>query len=203
MLRDILKEAYVKLSRDEILALVTAHQEGQITNSRLQILSQKHSHEVGKILTSLVYKGMLISDGQRRGMRYFLSDIFIENAHIFEDNSVNSEDNSINNEDNSINSGQCFENIDGETMNILKEISKEAREKKRLDDIGKMKDIIFNLCEIKPLALKELASLLSRNPVGIRNNYLSPLIDEGKIRLMYPGQINHPQQAYIAIRDDA
>ena len=203
MLKDTLKEAYEELSRNEILALVTAHQEGQLTNSRLQILSQKHSGEVGKILTSLVDKGMLISDGQRRGMRYFLSDIFIDNAQVFEINSINSEANSINSELSSINNEQCFENIDDETMNILKEISKEAREKKRLDDIGKMKEIIFKLCEIKPLALKELASLVRRNPVGIRNNYLSHLIDEGKIRLMYPGQINHPQQAYISISGDA
>ncbi len=193
MLKDTLKEAYEELNSDEILALVTAHQEGQITNSRLQILSQKHSGEVSKILTSLVDKGLLISDGQRRGMRYYLSETFIDNAHVFEYISINSDDNSINSGLSSINNEQCFDNIDDEIMNILKEISKEAREKKRLDEIGKMKEIIFKLCEIKPLTLKELAFLLNRNPVGIRNNYLSPLIDEGKIMLMYPGQINHPQ----------
>jgi ATP-dependent DNA helicase RecG len=45
--------------------------------------------------------------------------------------------------------------------------------------------------------LKELAMLLERTPDGLRNNYLGKLIEEGKIRLKYPDQPNHPKQAYM------
>lgn len=65
-----------------------------------------------------------------------------------------------------------------------------------------MKDIILRLCEVRPLMLKELAELLWRSQEGIRNNYLSPLAEEGRIRLRYPGQINHPQQAYITVKEN-
>lgn len=45
--------------------------------------------------------------------------------------------------------------------------------------------------------LKELAYLLDRTPDGLRNNYLGKLLAEGKMRLKYPEQLNHPRQAYI------
>ena len=38
--------------------------------------------------------------------------------------------------------------IDDVTRNILLDISKEAREKKRIDDINKIRDMIFKLCNI-------------------------------------------------------
>ena len=117
-------------------------------------------------------------------------------------NSVISEPNSVNNGYYSVNSEQNSVNSDDDTMSILLEISKIAREKKRLDDINKIKEIILKLCEIRPLMLKELSDLLNRNSDGIRNNYLSPLIEEGKIRLLYSEQTNHPQQAYITVKKD-
>ena len=210
MLRGILRDTFAQLNRDEVMALVTAHLEEQITNSRLQILLEKNPSEIGKILAILVDKGLLVSDGQRRGMKYFLSDIFRGNdTQILGVNSVNNDPNSVNSEGNSVNSGdssvnseQCSIKIDDKMTKILEDISKEPREKKRIGDINKMKEITLKLCEVRPLTLKELAELLKRSSDGIRNNYLSPLIEEGKIRLMYPGQLNHPQQAYIAVKEN-
>ena len=187
MLRAVLKESFQSLSKDEIMALVTTHQEGQVTNSRLQVLSERNSVESGKILSALVDKGLLISDGQRRGMKYLLSKVFYGNLESNEENSVNNEDNLA---------------IDEETMEKLMNISRKAREKRRVTDINIMKEIILRLCGVRPLMLKDLSILLERNSDGIRNNYLSPLIDEGKIRLRYPGQLNHPQQAYITVTED-
>ena len=86
-------------------------------------------------------------------------------------------------------------------MQRLLDISEVAREKRRIN-INEMKNIILKLCEVSPLMLKELAELLDRNEDGIRNNYLSILKEEGKIKLRYPGQINHPQQAYITVTEN-
>ncbi len=62
-----------------------------------------------------------------------------------------------------------------------------------------MEQLIVRLCRERPLRLKELAELLERTPDGLRNNYLGKLLEEGKIRLKYPDQPNHPRQAYIAV----
>ena len=207
MLVEVLKESYASLSKDEILALVTAHQEGQVTNSRLQVLSEKNPADTGKVLSSLVDKGLLISDGQRRGMKYLLSEFFYSHLENNGGNSVNSVNDSVNNGGNSVNSVNDSVNNEGNSVNsedkiteMLQDISKVARVKRRID-VNEMKSIIIRLCEVRPLTLKELAELLGRNEDGIRNNYLSLLKDEGKIRLRYPGQINHPQQAYITVNE--
>ena len=189
MLVEVLKESCASLSKDEVIALVTAHQEGQVTNSRLQVLSEKPSGEVGKIISSLVEKGLLVSDGQKRGMKYYLSDVFKCSTEINEGDSINMAPNSVNIEPNSVSN-------EDETMKRVHDISKVARQRRRID-INEMKEIILKLCEVRPLMLKELADLLDRSQDGIRNNYLSQLKADGKIKLRYPGQINHPQQAYI------
>ncbi|KXH84144.1 transcriptional regulator [Sporosarcina sp. HYO08] len=87
-----------------------------------------------------------------------------------------------------------------ETEDALWEISALARKKKRLPpDV--MEEIVMGLCALRPLMLRELASLLERTPDGLRNNYLAKLVDQGKIRLKYPDQINHPRQAYMIAND--
>ncbi len=144
-------------------------------------------------------------------------------------NSINKGADSLNNEDNSINSEEAFfdmtyESDDNEDMDLIPNdlelgmqetaanieadedvdnelwrISEVARKKRRLSP-SVLEGVILELLEKKPLMLKELAHLLKRTPDGLRNNYLAKLLSEGKIRLKYPNQINHPKQAYIISR---
>ncbi|OQP23670.1 ATP-binding protein [Geobacillus zalihae] len=145
-----------------------------------------------------------------------------ENSVNINKNSVNSRSNSIKNEPdsvnrtlNSINNGLEFvnsllssvnndismhdSNEKGETIDErLWKMAELARRKKRLAP-AVMEQLIIRLCRERPLRLKELAELLERTPDGLRNNYLGKLLEEGKIRLKYPDQPNHPRQAYIAV----
>jgi ATP-dependent DNA helicase RecG len=150
-----------------------------------------------------------------------------DNSINSEENSVNKQDNSVNKSPNSINNGVDFVNNDADSVNNepnsinngsdsinnepsssdpykekseidekLWNIAELARRKKRLPP-SVMENIILQLCAQRPLMLKELAMLLERTPDGLRNNYLGKLIEEGKIRLKYPDQPNHPKQAYM------
>ncbi|OQP16489.1 ATP-binding protein [Geobacillus zalihae] len=145
-----------------------------------------------------------------------------ENSVNINKNSVNSRSNSIKNDPdsvnrtlNSINNGLEFvnsllssvnndismhdSNEKGETIDErLWKMAELARRKKRLAP-AVMEQLIIRLCRERPLRLKELAELLERTPDGLRNNYLGKLLEEGKIRLKYPDQPNHPRQAYIAV----
>ncbi|NNU83621.1 transcriptional regulator [Geobacillus sp. BMUD] len=136
-------------------------------------------------------------------------------------NSVNSGSNSVKKGPNSVNELSNFVNKNSESVNNLsnsvnndirmhdsnekEEIIEErlwkmaelARRKKRLAP-AVMEQLIVRLCRERPLRLKELAELLERTPDGLRNNYLGKLLEEGKIRLKYPDQPNHPRQAYMA-----
>ncbi|SOB90603.1 predicted HTH transcriptional regulator [Ureibacillus xyleni] len=67
---------YKTLSSDEVLALVIAYEEKSITNTRLQSLTNKHSQEILKVLSTLVDEEFLVPEGYGRGTRYVLSDFF-------------------------------------------------------------------------------------------------------------------------------
>ncbi len=76
LLKYVLKDKYDMLSKEEVLALVSAHQEGYVTNNRLQQLLDTHSIKSNKILSALVDKGYLEADGIGRGTKYHLSRDF-------------------------------------------------------------------------------------------------------------------------------
>ncbi|WP_106495818.1 hypothetical protein [Lentibacillus sp. Marseille-P4043] len=63
-----------------------------------------------------------------------------------------------------------------------------------------MNELILKLCQIKALTLQELSDLLDRKPEPLRKNYLSKLVKDEKLELLYPDQINHPKQAYITTK---
>lgn len=60
---------------------------------------------------------------------------------------------------------------------------------------------INNLIEIigdKQLSLKELMSAVGlKNRENFMNNYLSPAIESGYVRLLYPNSPRHPRQKYL------
>ena len=76
LLKVVLKEKYSELNKEEVVALVVAHQEEYVTNNRLQQLLDTHALISNKILSALVDKGYLETDGIGRGTKYFLTNIF-------------------------------------------------------------------------------------------------------------------------------
>ncbi|MCK7607763.1 transcriptional regulator [Geobacillus stearothermophilus] len=119
--------------------------------------------------------------------------------------SVNKGENSVNKTPNSVNNAISVDEREEEERNEsiderLWEMAELARRKKRLAP-AVMEEMIVRLCCERPLRLKELATLLERTPDGLRTNYLGKLVDEGKIRLKYPDQPNHPRQAYIGVKE--
>lgn len=76
LLKVALKNNYHQLSKEEVMALVAAHQEGYVTNNRLQQLLDTHSINSNKILSLLVDKDYLDADGIGRGTKYYLTQVF-------------------------------------------------------------------------------------------------------------------------------
>lgn len=74
--------------------------------------------------------------------------------------------------------------------------------KERIDNFGRrvprkvLMDTIVELCSIRPFSGEELADLLGRTDTHIRNKILPQLIEEHRIRFVYPDMVNHPDQKY-------
>jgi ATP-dependent DNA helicase RecG len=59
-----------------------------------------------------------------------------------------------------------------------------------------LRQAILELCAAQPLSLAELSDLLGRAPASLQNHYLTPMLKEGVLQLLYPHHPNHPQQRY-------
>ena len=73
----------------------------------------------------------------------------------------------------------------------ISSLTEEARIKKRLKPEA-MRQIILSACTVKPLSLKTLAKLLDRNADNLRVTYISKMVEEGALQLLFPGEPNHP-----------
>ena len=221
-LQSVLGASFYQLNKNEVVALVTAHQEEIVTNTRLQILTKEHPADITKLLTGLVDKNLLEVQGQRRGARYALNrDFYIDNndpiqPSILKNDELNNKNNMLSNDAQRIGPDNQrigpsdqrtgpdnqrtgpvgdLESIN-DTETLLWEIAQPIREKKKVSNQDEMKIIILALCSHKALTLDELGKLLDRSTDRLRKTYLKSLCDEGKLEYLYPDQIHHPNQAY-------
>ncbi len=62
-----------------------------------------------------------------------------------------------------------------------------------------IQSIVVELCTLRAWGAEELAVVLRRNPEVVRQNYLRPLMREGRLAMTRPEEPNDPQQTYRAI----
>jgi ATP-dependent DNA helicase RecG len=62
-----------------------------------------------------------------------------------------------------------------------------------------IQNLIVDLCSLRDWSVSELALLLRRNPEGVRQSYLRPLMRDGRLAMTNPEEPNDPQQAYRAV----
>jgi hypothetical protein len=58
---------------------------------------------------------------------------------------------------------------------------------------------ILRLCEEGFLTLDELAELLDRRKDSLRNHYVNPMLEDGRIEARYKNIRNHPRQGYRTV----
>ena len=64
---------------------------------------------------------------------------------------------------------------------------------------GEVCDVIVEICRQRAWQADELAALVRRHPRYVRNNYLRPLMRDGRLAMTNPDEPNDPQQAYRAV----
>jgi len=71
-------------------------------------------------------------------------------------------------------------------------IAEQARAKSRLTPES-MRKVLTALCAVSELSLEEIGRMLHRNARGIRNRYLRPMVQSGRMQLRFPDEPNHPK----------
>lgn len=189
-LEGLLGKRFNQFSKNEVQALVTADIEGTVDNSRMRQICTIHAADVTRLLQGLVAKGALVQEGQGRWSRYRLPD-----AGHSEHKGVHSEHKRMHSE----HKGGHSEHKDADLTRDagLTAIAAPARRQRSLPP-AEMEKILLNLCENRWLTRNQLAELLTRHPDGLRQRFLTPMVEHGLLRLRYPDKPNRADQAYTA-----
>jgi ATP-dependent DNA helicase RecG len=62
-----------------------------------------------------------------------------------------------------------------------------------------IRELVVALCALRDWRVEELSAVLRRNPEVVRQNYLRPLMKEGRLAMAKPDEPNDPYQAYRAL----
>ena len=207
-----------QLSSDEAKALVIVREAGAIDNAAYRALSKVDTLTASAALRRLRDAGLLVQKGRGSATYYVPAERLGLNK-----NTANSKGLSGNPDDLSTNPDRLSTNLDGLSTNLdglsgnpLSSAQDDARAV-LLDELpgglaarigafgqrhppGEVCDAVVELCSLRDWSAEELAALLRRHPRYVRNNYLRPLMRDGRLTMTNPQEPNDPQQAYRAIR---
>lgn len=190
-LRKLYGEAvFDTLTQTERVILVTAYIENTITHSRMKSILEVHPSDLTKLFSSLVERRLIGQEGVGKGTVYFLPIArFMDELTDIEaalGNWVKSPD---------ISSGGSV-NSSGGLQEIATSVSKSKKTSR-----DEMQRVILELCAHEELGLDQLERLLNKSGEYLRKSHLQSLIKSKRLQLKYPTKPNHPQQAYITIRE--
>jgi ATP-dependent DNA helicase RecG len=203
------------LNEIEVQALVTASIEEGVSNSRLQELVEAHPADITKSLSRLCDHGMLISSNQRRWSRYHLAskkilDVNLSEINKVPSNSIHMKEDSSHKKADSSHIGADSSHLEEDSsrierplflvdQQIWEDLVKEVASKKKISQT-KMREAILSLCQNDFLTAAQMAHVLHRDPINLRNRYLSPMVKKGLLRHKFPDakSLNRPDQAYKA-----
>ncbi len=187
--------------------LVTADQEEEITNQRLQEILTLHRVDITRLLQTLVRRGFLAAQGVGRGTSYTLAkkpseadmagetpphkagSPLISPPHkagsplISPPHKFGSADTS----------GESKEPATGEERLVA--LAAPVKSSRRAAP-ALVRKVVLELCENRFLALGELAELLGRTKQNLRDRYITDLVRDGQLELRYPDIPSHRDQGY-------
>jgi ATP-dependent DNA helicase RecG len=59
-----------------------------------------------------------------------------------------------------------------------------------------LRELVVDVCRHMPLSKEQIALVVNRNPAFVAQNYLTPLVKEGRLQLTIPQAPSHPDQKY-------
>lgn len=188
-LRKLFGARIAALTPAEMQALATAEIEGSVSNARLQELLTDHPVDITRMLQRLCEQGFMVSDNRRRWTIYRLREGAAEPTLFDAGDSSHLEGDSSHLPDDS-----SHVTANEQTLRAIAE----PVAGKGKAPVPEVRGVILTLCRGRYLTADELAGLLNRNAPNLRNRYLTPMVEEGLLRLRYSETPNRPDQAYTA-----
>lgn len=193
----------VQLSSDEAKALIVVREAGAIDNANFRALTKVDTLTASTALRRLRDAGLLVQKGRGSATYYVAAerlglDTLSGNPQPLSSNlpalSSNLESLSSNpaNAENEVARTSLLDGLPGSLAARLGSIG-------RRHPPQETQDLVVALCRLRAWRVDELALVLQRNPEVVRQNYLRPLMRDGRLAMTRPEEPNDPQQAYRAI----
>ena len=167
-----------------LTTLALACDEGYVTSTRLRYSLNLHKSEISNMLKLMTQKGLLVSEGYGRGTRYILPvkgiDVLRE-----EPSNVESSDPNVESSDPNVESSKDA-NVATADANMAPSVKKKMSREE-------LHELILQNCQ-EWISLEDLAKLINRKPMYLRNHVMPLLLAANMIQMLYPK--NHPNQLY-------
>ncbi len=202
----------LQLSDDEAKALIVVREAGAINNGTYRELTKVDTLTASQSLRRLRDAGLLTQKGRASATYYVPTERLLDNGLSSKPPSL-----STNPEDLSTKLGALSTNPEDLSTKLTDE--QEAQRKALLNELpgalaarigaigqrhppGEVCDAIVEICRLRDWRAEELATLLQRHSRYVRNNYLRPLMRDGRLAMVNPDEPNDPQQAYRTVEKD-
>ena len=129
------------------------------------------------MLTLMTQKGLLVSEGYGRGTRYILP---VKGIDVLREEPSNVESSNPNVE------SSKDENVATSDANMAPSVKKKMSREE-------LHELILQNCQ-EWISLEDLAKLINRKPMYLRNHVMPILLAANMIQMLYPK--NHPNQLY-------
>lgn len=193
------------------LALATVSIEGSVTHSRLKEMSTDHPKDLSRTLSNLVDEGFLESKGVSRGTTYyFAGDLHVSEGEDSLETSIEISPSVAN----SLHTGRSSQQLSANSQRkesgsqqsevpdaewaALEQLADAVRKTRRAPR-QTVNEVIVRVCQEHYLTAQQLGKLLNREALTLQTHYLNALVEQRALMLKFE-KLNHPQQAYRAIR---
>lgn len=204
----------LQLNEDEAKALIVVREAGAINNGTYRELTKVDTLTASQALRRLRDAGLLAQKGRGSATYYVPTERLLDNGLSSNPEALSSESDGLssnplalsgNPELLSSNPADKYDEalrsqlLDGIPGTLAAKVGAVGKRHPPQD----VQDVVVALCLVRAWRADELSTVLRRNPEVVRQNYLRPLMREGRMKMTNPQAPNDPQQAYRAIGGSA
>jgi len=153
---------------------------------RLKEVTKEHRHDITVALHGLVEKGLLMSEGSGRSTFYYRPGHHPMESEMFGAPGICSKSSSEHLPGSFEHLTESSEHLIAsfEHLDKLREIAGQVRSVRKASRTV-VEATILCLCEGRYLTLDDLADLLNRSKDSLRNHYINPMLEDGRIEARY------------------
>lgn len=204
------------LSEDEAKALIVVREAGALNNGTYRELTKVDTLTASQALRRLRDAGLLAQKGRGSATYYVPTERLLVSGLFSNPEALSGESEGLSTKLDGLSTKAEALSTNPEGLSAMLTEEQDAQRKALLNELpgslaakigaigqrhppGEVCDAIVEVCRLRDWRAEELATLLQRHSRYVRNNYLRPLMRDGRLAMTNPKEPSDPQQAYRAV----